>query len=228
VWGSEMLERVVDSTLQIHGGYGYVEEFPAERSYRDARINRIFEGTNEINRLIITGWMIKRALQGRLALLPAIKQVMDEVMAGPTAKASYEGPLAEERALLSSAKKLGLFCAGAASQRFGTDLAEQQEVMGALADVLIEVLALESAILRTEKMAGKNALAVKMTKYYAARSFRVVETASERVIAAVAEGDMLRTQMAIFRRLAKHEPVNAVTLGREISAVMVEAGRYTL
>jgi alkylation response protein AidB-like acyl-CoA dehydrogenase len=228
VWASEKLDRVVDDMLQLHGGYGYVEEFPAERSYRDARINRIFEGTNEINRLIITGWMIKRALQGRLALLPAIKQVMDEVMAGPGLRTSYEGPLAEERALLAGAKKLGLFCAGAASQRFGNDLADQQEVMGALADVLIEVLALESAILRTEKMAGKNALAVKMTKYYAARSFRVVETAAERVIAAVAEGDMLRTQMAIFRRLAKHEPVNAVTLGREIAEVMVEAGRYTL
>jgi alkylation response protein AidB-like acyl-CoA dehydrogenase len=228
VWASEKLDRVVDDMLQLHGGYGYVEEFPAERSYRDARINRIFEGTNEINRLIITGWMIKRALQGRLALLPAIKQVMDEVMAGPGLRTSYEGPLAEERALLASAKKLGLFCAGAASQRFGNDLADQQEVMGALADVLIEVLALESAILRTEKMAGKSALAVKMTKYYAARSFRVVETAAERVVAAVAEGDMLRTQMAIFRRLAKHEPVNAVMLGREIVAVMVEAGRYAL
>jgi butyryl-CoA dehydrogenase len=228
VWGSEMLDRVVDDMLQLHGGYGYVEEFPAERSYRDARINRIFEGTNEINRLIITGWMIKRALQGRLALLPAIKQVMDEVMAGPGMRTSYEGPLAEERALLASAKKLGLFCSGAASQRFGNDLADQQEVMGALADILIEVLALESTILRTEKMAGKNALAIKMTKYYAARSFRIVETAAERAIAAVAEGDMLRTQMAIFRRLAKHEPVNTVTLGREISAVMVEAGRYTL
>jgi butyryl-CoA dehydrogenase len=100
--------------------------------------------------------------------------------------------------------------------------------MGALADVLIEVLALESTILRTEKMAGRNALAIKLTKYYAARSFRIVETASERVIAAVAEGDMLRTQMAIFRRLSKHEPVNTVTLGREIASVMVEAGRYTL
>lgn len=228
VWGSEALDHVVDQMLQLHGGYGYVEEFPAERSYRDARINRIFEGTNEINRLIITGWMIKRALQGRLALLPAIKQVMDEVMAGPVAKAEYDGPLAEERALLASAKKLGLFCAGAASQRFGMDLADQQEVMGALSDVLIEVLALESAILRTEKMAGKNELAIKLTKYYAAKSFRVVEASAERVVAAVAEGDMLRTQMAIFRRLAKHEPVNTVRLGREIAAVMVEAGRYTL
>jgi butyryl-CoA dehydrogenase len=228
VWGSEMLGRVVDQMLQLHGGYGYVEEFPAERSYRDARINKIFEGTNEINRLIITGWMIKRALQGRLALLPAIKRVMDEVMAGPGTRTVYEGPLAEERALLASAKKLGLFCSGAASQKYGNDLAEQQEVMGALADILIEVLTLESTILRTEKMAGRNQLAINMTKYYAARSFRIVETAAERVIAAVAEGDMLRTQMAIFRRLAKHEPVNTVTLGREIAAVMVEAGRYTI
>jgi butyryl-CoA dehydrogenase len=228
VWGSEMLGRVVDQMLQLHGGYGYVEEFPAERSYRDARINKIFEGTNEINRLIITGWMIKRALQGRLALLPAIKRVMDEVMAGPGTRTVYEGPLAEERALLASAKKLSLFCSGAASQKYGNDLAEQQEVMGALADILIEVLTLESTILRTEKMAGRNQLAINMTKYYAARSFRIVETAAERVIAAVAEGDMLRTQMAIFRRLAKHEPVNTVTLGREIAAVMVEAGRYTI
>jgi alkylation response protein AidB-like acyl-CoA dehydrogenase len=228
VWGSEMLNRVVDEMLQLHGGYGYVEEFPAERSYRDARINRIFEGTNEINRLIITGWMIKRASQGELALLPAIKRVMDEVMAGPGIRTLYEGPLTEERALLTSAKKLGLFCAGAASQKYGNDLAEQEEVMGALADILIEALTLESTILRTEKMAGRNPLAIKLTKYYAARSFRIVETAAERVLAAVSEGDILRIQMAIFRRLAKHEPVDTVTLGREIAAAMVEAGHYAL
>jgi alkylation response protein AidB-like acyl-CoA dehydrogenase len=228
VWGSEMLERVVDQMLQLHGGYGYVEEFPAERSYRDARINKIFEGTNEINRLIITGWMIKRALQGRLALLPAIKQVMDEVMAGPGVRTTYEGALAEERALLGNTKKLALFCAGAASQKYGNDLADQQEVMGALADILIEVLALESTILRTEKMAERNPLAIKITKYYAAHSFRIVETAAERVIAAVSEGDMLRTQMAIFRRLTKHEPANTISLSREIAAAMVEAGRYTV
>jgi butyryl-CoA dehydrogenase len=228
VWCSEMLERVVDQMLQLHGGYGYVEDYPAERGYRDARINKIFEGTNEINRLIITGWTIKRAMQGRLALLPAIKKVMDEVMAGPSAREERTGDLAAEHALLASAKKLGLFCAGAASQRYGNDLADQQEVMGALADILSEVLVLESAILRAEKLKEKNALAVKLTKYYAARSFRVVEGAAERVISAVAEGDMLRTQMAIFRRLTKHEPQNTVALGREIAAVMTEAGRYTL
>jgi alkylation response protein AidB-like acyl-CoA dehydrogenase len=228
VFGSEMLDRVVDQMLQIHGGYGYVEEYGAERNYRDSRINRIFEGTNEINRLITTGWMIKRALQGTLPLLPAINKVMDEVMAGPTAKVSYEGPLAEERALLASAKKISLFCSGAASQKFGNDLGEQQEIMGALADILSEVLALESSILRAEKINKPNSMAVKLTKYYAAHSFRIIETSAERVLAAVAEGDMLRTQMTIFRRLSKHEPVNTVALGREISAAMVEAGRYRL
>ena len=232
VWASEMLERVVDQMLQIHGGYGYVEEFPAERSYRDARINKIFEGTNEINRLITTGWMMKRALQGQLALMPAIKKVMDEVMAGPASRNEETGPLASQRGLLASARKLGLFCAGAASQRFGMALSEEQEVMGALADIISEVLVLESALLRAEKMmaagAKSSALAVKMVKYYAARSFRVVENAAERVLAAVAEGDMLRTQMTILRRLSKHEPENTVLLGREIAVAMTEAGRYTL
>jgi alkylation response protein AidB-like acyl-CoA dehydrogenase len=227
-FGSEMVERVVDNTLQMHGGYGYVEEYPAERAYRDSRINRIFEGTNEINRLITTGWMIKRAIQGTLPLLPAIKKVMDEVMAGPAAKVSYDGPLAEERGLLASAKKISLFCSGAASQKFGNDLGEQQEVMGALADILSEVLALESSILRTEKMNKPSSMAVKLTKYYAAHSFRVIEGSAERVLAAVAEGDMLRTQMTIFRRLSKHEPVNTIALGREISTAMVEAGRFRL
>jgi alkylation response protein AidB-like acyl-CoA dehydrogenase len=170
--------------------------------------------------------MIQRAMQGRLALLPAIKKVMDDVMAGPVAKVSYEGPLAEERALLAGAKKVSLFCAGAASQKFGNDLGDQQEVMGALADMLSETLALESSILRAEK--ANKPLAVKLAKYYAAYSFRIIETSAERVLGAVAEGDMLRTQMTIFRRLTKHEPVNTVALGREISAAMVEAGRYRL
>jgi butyryl-CoA dehydrogenase len=227
-WGSEMLERVVDQMLQLFGGYGYVEEYPAERAYRDSRINKIFEGTNEINRLITTGWMVKRAMQGRLALLPAIKRVMDEVMAGPGARVALDGPLAEERALLANAKKLALFCAGAASQKFGMDLAEQQEVMGMLADMLAEVLVLESVLLRTEKMNGSKPLAIKLAKYYAARSFRVLETAAERLLGAIAEGDMLRTQMTIFRRLTKHEPVNTVALGRDIAGAMVDAGRYTL
>ena len=228
VWGSEMMGRVTDEVLQIYGGFGYVEEFPAERAYRDARIHRIFEGTNEINRLIITGWMIKRAMQGKLALLPAIQKVTDEVMSGPAMGPSFDGPLGNEHALLANAKKLGLFCAGAASKRFGTELADQQEVVSDLADILIEVLVLESTILRAEKMSAKKPLGVKLAKYYALRSFSVVRNAAERAIGAVAEGDMLQMQMTILRRLSKHEPVNSTELGREIASVMVAAGRYTI
>ncbi len=228
VWCSEMLERVVDQMLQLHGGYGYVEEYSAERAYRDSRINRIFEGTNEINRLIITGWMMKRAMQGGLALLPAIQRVMDEIMAGPAPHEESIGELSKQHLLLANAKKLSLFCAGAASEKFGSGLADEQEIMGALADMIMEVLVLESAILRTEKMQGRGPLAVLMTKYYAARSFRILETAGEHVLGAVAEGDMLRTRMTILRRLTRHEPENTVALGREIATAMTEAGRYTL
>ena len=227
-WASEILDRLVSQMLQLHGGYGYVEEFAAERNYRDSRINMIFEGTNEINRLITTGWMMKRALQGTLPLLPAIKKVMGEVLAGPGARESFDGPLAAERALLANAKKIALFCAGAASQRFGQALADQQEVMGALADIFAEVLALESTVLRTEKMAGSNKLAEKLTQYYASRSFRVIERAAERILGATAEGDDLRTQTAILRRLTKHEPANTIAIGREISAAMVKAGQFTV
>jgi alkylation response protein AidB-like acyl-CoA dehydrogenase len=228
VWCSEMLERVVDHSVQIHGGYGYVEEYPAERSYRDARINRIFEGTNEINRLIITGFTLKRAMQGRLALLPAIGKVMDEVMAGPSPREEASGPLAAEKALLASAKKLGLFCSGAASQKYPTNLQDQQEIMGALADILIEILVMESAILRAEKFSGRSKTAIGLAQMSAARSFRIVENAAERILGSIAEGDMLRTQMAIFRRLAKHDPINTIAIGRAVAEEIVSAERYTL
>ena len=228
VWCSEMLERLVDQVVQLHGGYGYVEDYSAERAYRDSRINKIFEGTNEINRLIISGWMLKRAMQGRLGILPAIQRVMDEVMAGPKAGEERTGQLAAQHLLLANGKKMTLFCAGAASEKFGTELVDQQEIMGALADMIMEVLVLESAILRAEKMEARSPLAVRMTKYYAARSFRVLETAAERILGAVADGDALRTRMTIFRRFAKHEPENTFALGREIATAITEAGRYTL
>ena len=180
VWGSEMLDMVVDHVVQIYAGYGYVEEYPAERAYRDSRINRIFEGTNEINRLIITGWLMKRAMQGQLPLLAAIKQLMDEVMSGPSPREDREGPLAAEHELLANAKKLALFAAGAASQKYMMTLADQQEVMGALADCIMEVFGIESCLLRTEKLianrgesAAKQAIA--MTQYYAAKAFDVIE-----------------------------------------------------
>jgi alkylation response protein AidB-like acyl-CoA dehydrogenase len=234
VWVSEMLQMVANHSVQIHGGYGYVEEYPAERAYRDSRINPIFEGTNEINRLIITGWLMKRAMKGELPLLPAIKRLMDDVISSPSASADEpEGPLAGERKMLAQAKKLGLFAAGAASQKYMQNLADQQEVMGAIADCVIEIYAMESGLIRAEKLLaakGENsaAAAMAMARFYAAKAMQIIEASVRKVIAAVAEGDMLRTQMAILRRLAKHDPANSIALGRQIASHLLAAGRFTI
>src|SRR6202162_5674345 len=220
VWGSEMIDYVVDETVQIYGGYGFVEEYPAERAYRDARINRIFEGTNEINRLIITGFLLKRAMSGQLPLMPAIKKLMDEVLSGPAVGEELDGLLTEERKVVGQAKKLGLFAAGAATQKYMQAIQDQQEIMGAIADMTIESYAMESAVLRAQKIAetkGESAAAlpIAMTRVYLTQAMEKVESAAKKVIAAVAEGDMLRTQLAILRRLAKHEPFNTIELGRQ-------------
>jgi butyryl-CoA dehydrogenase len=233
VWVTEMLQMVADHDVQIHGGYGYVEEYPAERAYRDARINPIFEGTNEINRLIITGWLMKRAMKGELPLLAAIKQLMDEVISPPLAAEEREGPLAGEHKMLAQAKKLGLFAAGAASQKYMQSLPDQQEVVAAIANCVIEVYAMESCILRTEKlMAAKGdaaaSAAIAMAGFYAAKAMQTIEASARKVIAAVAEGDMLRTHMAILRRLAKHDPANTIALSRQIANHVLAAGRYAI
>src|SRR6267154_3640683 len=238
VWASEMLDMVVDEVLQIFAGYGYVEEFPAERAYRDARINRIFEGTNEINRLIITGWLMKSAMSGKLALMPAIKKLMDEVMSGPSEKIDREGPLADEQNLLANAKKLTLFVAGAATQKYMQQIADEQEVMGAIADMIIEVFAMESAILRAEKIAAGNlaagqgseasAIPVAMARLYADKALSTIELSARKVIAAVAEGDMLRTQLTILRRLSKHDSADTISLRRQVARHVIQAGKYSL
>jgi butyryl-CoA dehydrogenase len=231
VWASEMLDFVVDETVQIYGGYGFVEEYAAERGYRDSRVNRIFEGTNEINRMITTGWLLKRAMSGQLPLMPKIKQVLDEVMAGPSFGEGDDGPLAAERALVGNLKKIGLFVSGAASQKYMAGLADQQEVMGAMADMLIEGYMAESALLRTRKMVEAKgeagaALPIAMTQVYLSTAMERIESAARRVIAAVAEGDMLRTQMAILRRLVKHDPFNVIGLRQQIAARVIDAGKY--
>jgi len=233
VWGSEMIDYIVDEVLQIYAGYGFVEEYPAERAYRDARINRIFEGTNEINRLIITGFLLKRAMTGQLPLMPAIKKLMDEVLSGPTIAEDLEGPLAEEQKLVAQAKKLGLFAAGSATQKYMQAIQDQQEIMGAIADMTIETYAMESAVLRAQKIVASKgesgaALPIAMTRVYLSQAMEKVESAARKVIAAVADGDMLRTQLAILRRLAKYEPFNTVVLRQEIAAKMIERGKFTL
>jgi butyryl-CoA dehydrogenase len=231
VWASEMFHKVVDNQVQIFGGYGFVEEYPAERAYRDSRVNRIFEGTNEINRLIITGWLLKRALSGQLPLLPAIKKLMDEIMAGPSFVEEDDRRLAPQRRLIGNAKKIGLMVAGAASQKYMQQIADHQEVMGAIADIVIEVYAMDSVLARTLKLIesqGESAssVAIAITDVYLQGAFAQVEAAAKKALADVAEGDMLRTQMTILRRLVKTDPVNTIAAREKIAGRVLEAGKY--
>jgi hypothetical protein len=169
-------------------------------------------------------------MSGKLALMPAIKKLMDEVMAGPAPKEDREGALAGEFELLASAKKLALFAAGAATQKYMQKLADEQEVMGAIADMIIEVFAMESAILRAEKMSARSTaeIPVAMARIYAATAMEKIELAARRIIAAVAEGDMARTQHTILRRLAKHDPADTIALRRQVAQHVIKAGKYAL
>ncbi len=231
VYDSEMLTLVADELIATMGGYGYVEEYPAERTYRDARINRIFEGTNEINRLIITGWLMKRATTGKLPLLQAIKRVMDEVTQPPSLDSSESTePLAHETTALAAARRLTLFAAGVASQRYMNTLQDQQEIMADLADMITQIYALESALLRSRKLAdaGRNSstVAAALTGLLADEAMSVTEQSARRILAACAEGDMLRTQLAILRRLARFTPANTVALSRAVAAACIAAEKY--
>jgi len=232
VWGSEFFDYVVDEMVQTYGGYGFVEEYPAERAYRDSRVNRIFEGTNEINRLVITGFLLKRAMSGHLPLIGAIKKLMDEVISGSRDESS-EGQLAEERRLVAAAKKIELFAAGVATQKYMQAIQNEQEIMGAIANLTIETYAMESAVLRAWKLLDRKgessaALPLAMTRVYLGGAMERIESAAKLVIAAASDGDMLRTQMAILRRLAKHEPYNTVRLRQFIAQHVIEAGKYVL
>jgi len=234
VYGSEMLAHVTDELVATMGGYGFVEDYPAARLYRDARINRIFEGTNEINRMIVTGWLMKRAMAGKLALLPAIKRVMDEVMAPPSFDGAGEtgAVLARETAVLASVKKISLFAAGVASQRYITGLEEQQEIMADLANMISQIYALESALLRAQKLAAaarsSAAVAGAMTGLIADDSMCLAESAARRILAACAEGDALHTQLAILRRLARYTPANATALSRSVARSCIDQEKYPL
>jgi alkylation response protein AidB-like acyl-CoA dehydrogenase len=232
VYGSEMLSLVSDELVATMGGYGYVEEYPAERFYRDARINRIFEGTNEINRMIIAGWLMKRAMAGELPLMATIKSLMDEVMQPPSFDSAEDtGEVLErEAAILAAVRKIGLFGAGVSSQRYMAALQDQQEVMADLADIITQVFALESSLLRARKLAaaGKNsaAVAAAMTSLLADESMALAEQSARRVLAACSEGDELKTQLAILRRLARFTPADSVQLSHAIAKQCVQLERY--
>ena len=227
-----MISYLADEWVAVMGGYGYVEEYPAERFYRDARINRIFEGTNEINRLIITGWLLKRAQSGELPLLKAIRSLMDEVMQPPSLDGSGESgdSFSREAELLAASRKIGLFAAGVATQRFLADLQEQQETMADLADIIAQVYALDSALVRARKMAGAGKpsaeVAAAMVGLLADETITVAEQGARRILAACAGGDELRTQLAILRRIARFTPGDAVGLTRTVAKKCIEAEKY--
>jgi alkylation response protein AidB-like acyl-CoA dehydrogenase len=235
VFGSEMLSYVSDELVQIMGGYGYVEDYPAERIYRDARINRIFEGTNEINRLIIAGWLMKRALSGKLALLPAIRALMDEITQPPSFDSEEsDAALAREAKILTNLRKIFLLAAGAASQRFMTVLQDQQEVMADLADCITAIFGLESALLRARKLAGSGlssnaaTVAARMTSAFAEQALDTVERSARRVLSASGQGDELAIQLAVLRRFARVTPVDGVAVNRAIAGHFLNMGRYRL
>jgi len=230
VYASEIADYVVDEMVQIYGGYGYSQDYPAERAYRDSRINRIFEGTNEINRLLIIGMLFKRAMKGELPLLAAAKKVADELMSGPTTAATPTGPLGAETALVAASKKAFLFAAGVAGQKYMDKLADEQEVAGALSDMVMDTYAAQSVLLRTKKIAGQNgkaaALATAATQVFVADALDRVEQNARTVLAACASGDTLRAQLALLRRLLKREPPNTVALRRQVAKAVIDGGRY--
>ncbi|MDR7550078.1 MAG: acyl-CoA dehydrogenase family protein [Armatimonadota bacterium] len=230
VYASEMLDAVVDETVQIYGGYGFIEEYPAARAYRDARINRLFEGTNEINRLLIPAMLLRRAQKGRLALLAAAQKVAAEMMSPGGGDGDLSGPLAEERRVIDGARRAVLFAAGAATQKYLADLESQQEILGGIADLAIEVFAAESAALRaaraTERGSPSAGLQTAMVRFYLDDVLPRIEATARRILAATEDGDTLRTLLVGLRRFLKAPTVNAVALGREIAAALIGAGRY--
>ena len=231
VYLSEILDYIVDEGVQIHGGYGYHQDYAVERAYRDSRINRIFEGTNEINRLLISGLLLKRAAKGQLGLIPAAQNLLGEALSGPArSEEAEDGALAAEYRIASQAKKIALLAAGVAFQRFLNDLENQQEVLGAISDIVMEAYAMESAVLRSQKLAasGRGAHSSEITAVFVRDAMGRVEASARTVLAACEEGDALRANLAFLRRLTRFEPVNAIALRQQIAARLIAAEKYVV
>jgi alkylation response protein AidB-like acyl-CoA dehydrogenase len=230
VFGSEVLDYILDENLQIHGGNGFVRDYPAERHYRDSRVNRIFEGTNEINRMLIPGMLIRRALKGDLPLIAAAKKLQDELLSPsvPTPTFGDAVALDEEMKAVATFKKVALMVLGTAMQTYGQKLTDEQEVLSYIADIVIDTYAAESAVLRA-RAAGQ--LSHAELHQDAARAFvndaaQRIEMAAKSALAAMSDGDTLRTLLAALRRLMKVSPINTVTLRRRLAEATTAKGSY--
>ncbi len=231
VYGSEVLDYVVDEAVQIYGGYGFHEEYPVARAFRDSRINRIFEGTNEINRLLIIQMLMKRAMKGTLPLMPAAMKLAAEVLAGPLFESGAKGPLAEEERAVANVKKVFLLAAGTAAKKYREGLEQQQEIVGALANIAMESYAMESSLRRAQKAVAARGEASASVMLDAARaflsdSFDRVENEARKALAGTLEGDDLRTQVKVLARFAKREPVNTIALRRRVAAALYNGHHY--
>ena len=234
VKGSEMMDFVADEAVQMFGGYGYIEEYPVERYYRDSRIARIYEGTNEINRMLITGMLIRRAMKGELPLLEAAKKLQGELLEMPTFDDDGDdGLLAEEAKLIGNVKKVALLTAGVAVQKYMDDLDEQQSVLGGIADIIIEAYGMESALLRTLKIAAaqgedESKTVIDMTRLYVYGTMGKVDLWAREVLAACSEGDELRTMLAALRRLVKYTPIDTMHLRLGIADYFIDKEKYEI
>ncbi len=230
ILASEELGAIVDEVVQVHGGYGYIEEYPAASAYRDARIHRIWEGTNEINRLLIPGTLLKRAMRGRLDLLGPASRASEMLLGGELP--SHEGPFATEEASVAGCRVATLVLAGAAVQRYGVALEDEQELLAGLADLTIHLFAMESALERAKQaqVAGdqRAPLHLGLARLAVAERSAAVEAVAKRLAASVAEGDEARTLVAGVRRLLRNEPTDTIALGRRIAESIRERGGYPL
>jgi alkylation response protein AidB-like acyl-CoA dehydrogenase len=232
VFGSETLDAVVDEGVQIHGGYGFIQEYKIERMYRDSRINRIFEGTNEINRLLIPGTLIKRAMKGELPLMQKAMALQSDLLSLVPGQ-TFEGILEQEAHLIAMTKKVFLMIGAQAVQKFQMKLDQEQELLSHLADIMIAVYAMESALLRTKKLIHKQGEAkaqnaIDMTTVFIHEAFGRVESWAKESLAALEEGDLLRTQLSVLKKLTRRTPIHSIAIKRSIGARVIAAEQYVL
>ncbi len=226
VYGSEVLDYVVDEGVQIHGGYGFHQDYAVERAYRDSRINRIFEGTNEINRLLITGMLLKRAVRGQLGLIAAAQALMRDIQAGRDASQDRD----EETRSVENAKKIALLALGLAYQKYQDALEKQQEIVMNIADIVMETFAMESCLLRSQKLSksGKASIAGDICAVFLRDALAHVELSARNILGACSEGAALRTNMSVLGGFAHYDPVDTVTLRRRIASRLLSRERYTI
>jgi len=230
VAGSEALDFALDENIQIHGGNGYVKDYPAERHYRDARVNRIFEGTNEINRLLIPGMLAKRAAKNELPIIAAARALQDELLGPPSAASIDDAPLAAERSAVEAFRKAALMVLGLAMQTYRDKLGDEQEVLMHLADMLIDVFSADSAVLRAQAALGRRVtradLHADAARVFVNDAALRIDASARQALAAMADGDTLRMMLAALRRLMKVAPINTVALRRRLADETVARGGY--